>query len=83
MEKGVVRKIDKLGRVVFPAEWRKALSLEKHSPLEMTFKNGEISIKKYEPSCSFCDKDHDLIMYNGKKICRECALKIGAIAEIG
>ena len=82
MEKGMVRKIDELGRVVLPVEWRRALSLEEGTLLEMMFINGEISVKKYEPSCSFCNKDYNLIMYNGKRICRECADKIAKISAI-
>ena len=47
---GVVRRIDDLGRVVFPKEIRKVQRIKEGDPLEIfTDKEGEIILKKYSP----------------------------------
>lgn len=48
---GIVRRIDDLGRVVIPKEFRRALHLEVGEQVEVhTNKNGEIVLKKYKRS---------------------------------
>ena len=48
--KGIVRRIDDLGRVVIPKEIRRTLRLREGTPLEIfTDREGEIILKKYSP----------------------------------
>ena len=82
MEGGTIKKLDDLGRITLPKEWRDALELSDHSPVEMYFYNGTISIQKYSRSCEFCTSKKNLITYNDKKICRECADKIARMSTI-
>lgn len=75
---GIVRSIDSVGRIVLPIEMRKELDiLGENSKVEIFARGNEIFIKKYAPSCIFCHETDDLIEYNGQKICKECAKKIG------
>lgn len=47
---GIVRKIDRLGRVVIPKEIRKTLRIRVGDPLEIfTDRDGQIIFKKYSP----------------------------------
>ena len=47
---GIVRKIDRLGRVVIPKEIRKTLRIHVGDPLEIfTDRDGQIIFKKYSP----------------------------------
>lgn len=43
---GIIRNIDKLGRVVIPIEIRRSLELNTGTPVEMTFKEGCFFLKK-------------------------------------
>ncbi len=43
----VVRKLDKLGRLVLPLDYRKALGLENGSDIVLAFEEGGIIIKPY------------------------------------
>lgn len=79
---GIVRKIDKLGRIVLPVELRKSLKIDLTTPLEM-FVDGEyIILKKYRPvgSCDFCGEVRDdVVTFGGAHICAECRKKIGSL----
>lgn len=69
---GVVRRIDDLGRIVIPKEYRNSIGIKDGEPLEMTIDGGKIVIGKYSKSCVFCGEvaqDHTLL---GKPVCSKC-----------
>lgn len=76
---GIVRKIDRLGRIVLPKELRDVLDLDVGTPLEIYSDNEVIALKKYEPTCIFCNESTDVIEYKSKKICKKCVKEIGVI----
>ena len=69
---GIVRKIDKLGRIVLPKELRKVFGIEDREPLEMFIDEDCIILKKYEASCVFCGSQEELEKYRDKNICKNC-----------
>lgn len=73
---GIVRKIDELGRLVLPIETRRALGLASGEGVEIFVDGDRVILKKYEPACIFCGDADDIIVHNGKKICRNCAADI-------
>lgn len=73
---GIVRKTDTLGRVVIPIELRRTLGIDVKDSIEIFVDKDTIILKKYNPSCNFCDNSGDLIIYQGKSICRECLTKL-------
>lgn len=52
----VKRKIDELGRVVIPRDYREKLSLSAQTPLSMELVGDRIIIKKLSASCALCGK---------------------------
>ena len=69
---GIVRKISKLGVIIFPAELRKLLDLS-GSSVAFFVDGSSIVLKKYEPaSCVFCDSAKDVVGYRGKYVCSVC-----------
>jgi len=79
---GIVRRIDPVGRIVLPKELRRMFDLEDNEDaVEIFVDSDKIILKKYEPSCIFCDTADDVIEFSGKKICRECLAKINSKAE--
>lgn len=73
---GIIRKIDKLGRVVVPKEFRKALNIGITDSVEIVLVDDRVEIKKHDSCCIFCgDKDH-LTEVLGKKVCKACRAKI-------
>lgn len=73
---GIVRPLDSLGRVVLPIELRRVLGLKPKDPVEIYVDGEYILLKKYQPSCIFCDSMEDITVYNGKNVCAECIEKL-------
>jgi len=69
---GIVRKVDELGRIVLPIELRRTLDIEEKDPLEIYVDGSSVVLRKYQPSCVFCDNVGDVVSYKGKMICRSC-----------
>lgn len=70
---GIVRSIDKMGRIVLPMETRKMLSLtEEGTSVEIYTDNDMVILKKYVPGCIFCNEADHLIDFHGMKICENC-----------
>lgn len=69
---GIVRKIDELGRVVLPIELRRNLGIAEKDPIEIYVDEDTIILKKYAPSCVFCNSSKDVVNYKGKNVCEKC-----------
>jgi len=73
---GITRKIDSLGRVVLPIELRRTLDVSEGDSLEIYVDGDSIILKKYEPSCVFCEESKDISTFGGKNVCSDCADKL-------
>ena len=69
---GIVRKVDELGRIVLPIELRRTLDIAERDALEIYVEGSAIVLKKYRPSCIFCDSAKDVSVFRGKNICHKC-----------
>ena len=73
---GIVRKVDELGRIVLPIELRRTLDIAEKDSLEIYVEGSSIILRKYQPSCIFCDNADDIVVFKGKNICTECLKEI-------
>ena len=64
--------MDSLGRIVLPIELRKTLDIAQKDSLEIYVDESCIVLKKYQPSCLFCNNAKDVVHYKGKNICPDC-----------
>jgi len=48
------------------------MDIEEKDPIEIFVDNESIILKKYEPSCIFCNEAKNVVEYKGKNICSEC-----------
>ena len=69
---GIVRKVDELGRIVLPIELRRTLDIREKDPLEIFVEGSSVVLKKYRPTCIFCDSARDIVIFKGKNICPKC-----------
>jgi transcriptional pleiotropic regulator of transition state genes len=69
---GVVRRLDQLGRVVVPAELRRALGIRHGDLIETRLENGRVVIRKFEPDCAFCGGAVNLVELRDKHVCNDC-----------
>ncbi len=75
MVKGIVRKLDPLGRITLPMELRRTFDIKECDPVEIYVDNEAICIKPVrEAACVFCGSTDKsiLIEKGGKHICLSC-----------
>ena len=64
--------MDELGRIVLPIEMRRTLDIAERDALEIYVEGSSVILKKYKPSCFFCDSTKDVTDFKGKNICPKC-----------
>lgn len=69
---GIVRRVDELGRIVLPIEMRRTLDIGEKDALEIYVEGSSVILKKYKPSCIFCDASKDISEFKGKNVCPKC-----------
>jgi AbrB family transcriptional regulator, transcriptional pleiotropic regulator of transition state genes len=70
--RGIARRIDHLGRIVIPSEYRKVFGIEVGDLLDMTIEGDGVVVRRLERSCVFCRSLDDLGMFKGKLLCQSC-----------
>ena len=76
---GIVRKVDELGRIVLPIEMRRTLNIEEKDSLEIYVEGDSVILRKYQPTCIFCESTINLVSFNGKNVCPECIRKLNEV----
>lgn len=69
---GMQRKVDVLGRVVIPAEIRRALGLKTGSVLSIAVDGDRIVLSSGSEACVFCGGVADLVEYRERLVCGRC-----------
>ena len=78
---GVVRMVDRMGRVVIPKEIRAKLNiLDDIDSVEIYMEDDAIILKKYQPTCVFCDEISTL-EYEGYNVCKNCIEKLYSMKD--
>ena len=81
---GIVRRLDRLGRVALPVELRGRLNIAAGDALEVfTDDDGLIILRKYKPGCRLCDEiDAPVRVSEEVFLCRSCATRLlGMLAQ--
>lgn len=73
---GIVRRVDELGRIVLPIEMRRTLNIEEKDSLEIYVEGDNVILRKYQPTCIFCESTKDLVSLRGKNVCPDCIQKL-------
>lgn len=76
---GTLKKIDNLGRIVIPKEYRDILETGKYDKVEMLLTNEGILIRKAAKNCVLCGSYNNLLDFDNNLICLHC---IGKIKEL-
>lgn len=70
---GIIRPVDKMGRIVIPKEIRAQLNVTSaEDSFEIYMEEDAIILKKHETSCIFCGNGEDCMDYNGRPVCAAC-----------
>lgn len=78
MAKGVVRKIDELGRVTIPKEMRKSFHMDSQDLVDIYAENGVICLKRETLQCVICGNHNEstLKQVRGVHLCSSCMNEI-------
>lgn len=69
---GVVKRMDRLGRILLPSDLRTSMNIKTDDPFEIFVDEDCIILKKYAPSCMFCNSCENVTAFKGKNICAKC-----------
>ena len=73
-EYGMIKQVDKLGRLVIPASTRHKLGINKNVDLHFFTKNKMVILQKV--GCIFCQNTKKIKNFNDYKICTNCIKEI-------
>lgn len=80
----MARKVDDLGRIVLPAEMRKAFNIREGDHLEIAVEEDRIILHKRQDHCVFCRSVQDLKEYRDQMVCASCIQELtGGTPEAG
>lgn len=79
---GMIRQVDKMGRVVIPKEIRAQLKIEDNvDSFEIFMENDMVILKKYHPTCLFCNSLVDVVNFENHLVCKSCIEKLNQLKE--
>ncbi|MBE6750126.1 MAG: AbrB/MazE/SpoVT family DNA-binding domain-containing protein [Ruminococcaceae bacterium] len=79
---GMIRTVDKMGRVVIPKEIRAQLNVENEvDSFEIYMDGNKVVLQKYKPTCIFCGAFSKIVYYEGHIVCKDCIEKLSALKE--
>lgn len=73
---GLIRKTDKIGRIVLPKEFRKIYNVKESDAFEFSHNEKYIIIKRPSSRCAFCDSAKKLFDFKGNMVCKKCLVQI-------
>lgn len=73
---GVLRKVDRLGRVLIPKHLRYRFQIQDQDRIEIFVESDCIVMRKHRDTCFFCGGS-ETMNYRGKYICEECFNTLG------
>lgn len=73
---GVVRELDKLGRIVIPKEIRKTLEITEGTQLEFSIDDNSVIMRKCAVGCIFCGGTEELVSFENKNVCEKCIVRL-------
>ena len=77
--RGIRRKGDDLGRIVIPAQIRKAFGIAEGDELEVALDGDRVILAKPAERCTFCGVGDGLTTYRGKLVCWSCTAALRAL----
>lgn len=77
---GIVRQVDKNGRIVIPKEMRQQLGIENEvDGFEIFTEGNKLILRKYQPNCIFCGSPDELFRMDGHLVCIDCIDRLWAM----
>lgn len=79
---GIIRSVDKMGRIVIPKEIRDQLDVtDSDDSFEIYMEEDAVILKKHQTTCIFCGNGDDCLDYNGRCVCFTCIGRLSDMKE--
>lgn len=72
----MVRRVDNLGRIVIPVEFRRMMEMNCGQDVELIVKEDTLVLKRFQPGCVFCGFMDELSIFEGKRVCLSCRRRL-------
>jgi len=79
-DSGIRRRVDDLGRVVIPAEYRHRLGIEVGDEVTFTLDGDHLVVARQVSRCVLCDAEDDLVTFRGRPVCQACMTALAVLA---
>lgn len=79
---GMNRKVDDLGRIVLPAELRKAFGLQEGDLLDISVEEDRIILIPRQDFCVFCRTTSDLKEFKQRMVCANCLTDLSGGSDV-
>ena len=77
---GMIRQVDKMGRVVIPKEIRDQLQIVNDvDSFEIFMEGNKVVLQKFRPTCIFCNAFDETVKYEGYTVCTNCIKKLSSM----
>ena len=70
------RKVDDLGRIVLPDEYRSALNIKANDEVQVSLEADAITIKKPVLGCCLCHSSSNLARIGTETVCKACIQRL-------
>lgn len=77
----MIKRIDKLGRVVIPKGYRQALGIEPGDPVFMEEKGGVLILSSSGDRCVFCGLGNGVKVLHSKGVCTDCLKALAGLSQ--
>ena len=79
----MIRAVDKMGRVVIPKEIREHLDIKNDiDSFEIYMEGDSVILRKYQPTCIFCNNLADSVELGGHTVCKDCIERLNKLKEL-
>ncbi len=72
----MIRKVDELGRIVLPIEYREALKIKGKVDVDLKLEDDKITIRKAVFGCHLCGAATNLIRIGNECFCKSCIQRL-------
>lgn len=79
--KGLQKKLDPMGRMTIPKDFRTMLEIEVTDSLEMFLDNDKIILRKFETNCCICNNSVGVKNYKSRSICLSCHRELKELSD--
>ena len=76
MQHKTVRRIDELGRIVLPQEYRNALAWGEETEVAIIKEGNRLILQANSGSCFLCGSEENLCLAKDRFICKDCISEI-------